>query len=155
MPIPSRATLKALFQNGDRPDEDDFATLIDAIFDSIQVASNDAAAAVVTADAASALVTARAPRAYVHFKYTTSGTDRWTVDNSVGCTIVLSSTRSHTATITFDDPPGDTKYIIMMNGNEGGGSEPAIVSKGVSVLVLTLDTTTPADGDTRDLVVFR
>lgn len=155
MPIPTRAELKAYFETGDHPTEAQFAALVDAIYDLVQGATDVADAAAADAADAVALVAARAPRAYAHFKYTTSGTDRWTVDNFVGCSIVLSGTFSRTATITFDTPIGDNKYTILVKGDDYGSIDPVVVSKSSTVLVLTLPGSSPPDGYTSDFVVLR
>lgn len=155
MPIPTRAELKAYFETGDHPTQAQFAALIDAMFDLFQEAIDQADAAVADAAAAVAYTEARSPRAYAHFKYTTVGTDRWTVDSAVGCTIVLSGTYSHTATITFDEDIGDDKYTILLPGDEKGGSGPVVVAKSGTVLVLTLPGAPPSNLDTSDFAVLR
>jgi hypothetical protein len=153
--IPTRAELKAYFETGDHPTQAQFAALIDAIYDLVQGATDVADAAAADAAAAVAYTEERAPRAYAHFKYTTTGTDRWTVDSAVGCTIVLSGAYSHTATITFDTAIGDDKYTILWNGDEHGGAAPTLVSKASDVLVIQLPGAPPSNGDTSDFVVIR
>ncbi len=131
------------------------------MFDLTQGATDVADAAAADAAAALAYTEARSPRAYAHFKYSTSGGGHWTVDSSVGCTIVLSGgTDLDTATITFDTAIGDTKYTVIVNGYKWAGANnmPVVASKASAVLVLTLPTnypTYPVNGDVADFMVVR
>lgn len=153
--IPTRAELKAMWATNHIVVQSEGEQLVDAICDMFQAAIDQADAAVATANAALALMEARTPRAYAHFKYTTVGTNRWTVDSLVGCVIVLSGSDSATATITFATPIGDDKYIVLTNGDEDGGASPSVTSKSSTVLVIQLNAGTPLNGDTADFVVLR
>lgn len=146
MPVPYTATqLKARFETGDVPTQQDFADLIDTVFHMSQQALDQADAAVALAEKAAAV--------YALYSIDYPGGDgamAYTVRRQVGCTVTMgtsralatvSSANSHwlvtaTITITPDEDFADDDTTVLHNPshneNATGSTNYAVDAAGIT-----------------------
>ena len=131
MSIRTVSELKALFQTGDTPSQNDFGDLIDTTYDFGNQAAADAAAAAASAAAAEAAVLT-APVAPV-----SGQVQLWLVPGSVGlvgCT-VAGPGGGFSGTINFDVAFPDTNYFVIIHHVSGSATE-NVTAKNVGSIVI-------------------
>jgi len=154
MPSPTRAELKAFFETGDVPTQEQMGELVDKVFDGDQDVMTVANAAADDAAAALETVQQYSSKCFATLKGHAigGGSYEWIVDNAAGCTIVLSGASNKTVTVTFDTALLDDKFTCVRDTSVGAVT---VTSRSDATVVFTLSLAPAGVADRFEFVIFR